>query len=393
MLHPHHGGTDGGAAGENRSQQASDRRTASVSSEETHVDNISFISHMSSLGRGVGGGANLASIEAAADSIIHPHSGREPHREGRGAHSTAGDAIDEEDASTTSIAKQFFITGLPLTASALAQFSLNMVIVSVIGRCLGVAELGGASLALGIVNATGFAFGAGLCGALETVLSHTYGAFEQRVAAAEAAQLVARESGSGEIPPDPPRTLYMYGIYAQRMAVILFVIAFPLGVVLCFIDGLLELLGESSAVIFFTGVWCRYALFGIPAALAYQLVQRYYSCQHITKPLSVALIAAALANPVLQIVFVKLFGFRGSPIAWILLMVSIVGGLVGYMAYTGLYKRTWGGLSKEGLQNIGDLTKVAIPSMGVMLSEWSRHDRVPRCVVPEIRTQPGVFVL
>lgn len=62
--------------------------------------------------------------------------------------------------------KKFLLTGWPLTLSTLAQFSLNVVIISVVGKFVGLAELGGASLALGLVNATGFAFGAGLCGAL-----------------------------------------------------------------------------------------------------------------------------------------------------------------------------------------------------------------------------------
>lgn len=82
------------------------------------------------------------------------------------------------------------------------------------------------------------------------------------------------------------------------------------------------------------------------------------------------MIAAALANPALQIIFIKIFGFHGSPIGWLVLMTGIVSGLVGYLWFTGLYKLTWDGWDNKALKNLKALTAIALPSMGVMLSEW-----------------------
>ncbi|EPY25135.1 multidrug resistance protein, MATE family [Strigomonas culicis] len=162
----------------------------------------------------------------------------------------------------------------------------------------------------------------------------------------------------------------MYGIYAQRMCVILLCFAFPLGIILAYADRILSSLGATAEVVHYTGIWCRLSVFGIPATLLYQLLCRYYSCQHNTLPLSVALASAAVANPVMQIAFVNMFGFEGSPIAWLLLMCFIVAGLLTYMWRSGLYKKTWGGWSKKGLEHIGDLLSIALPSMAVMMSEW-----------------------
>jgi multidrug resistance protein, MATE family len=230
--------------------------------------------------------------------------------------------------------------------------------------------MGGASLALGLVNATGFAFGAGLCGALETVLSHSFGLFlyeeKKRKAAAEAA---AARDGT-EVQALVPHTLHIYGIYAQRMVLILLVAAIPLGIILCFADAFLTAVGQSPSIVHYTGMWCRWGVFGIPSAMAFQLLQRYYSCQHLTKPLPVALFGAAFANPVLQYVFVKLFGFSGSPIAWLVLMTGTVAGLIAYLRFTGIYRTTWGGWDIRCTQNVGSLVGVALPSMGMMLSEW-----------------------
>lgn len=314
-------------------------RSDSFDSSDSAMENASFASHFSSMGRGLGAGADLESIAQATVS----------------EENFEHESFTEGEVTIYSLAKRFLLLGYPLSISALAQFSFNTVIISVMGRYLGVEEMGGASLALGLMNATGFAFGSGLCGALETVLSHTYGIFKQKERRGENA---------------PGTTIPMYGVYAQRMALILLATAFPLGAVLCFADRILASVGESIEVIRYTGMWCRVGMFGIPLALAFQLIQRYYSCQHVTKPLSITMVIAALMNVALQLLCVRIFGFFGSAIAWLILMFGINAGLVVYLRYTGLYRLTWCGWSKKGRKNIYSLAKLAIPSMGVMLSEW-----------------------
>ncbi|KAG5491253.1 hypothetical protein JIQ42_01151 [Leishmania sp. Namibia] len=334
------------------------------SGSDVVIENMSFTSHISTAGRGAA--ADLESIAHAIASTSHLTEGGAPLA------ANGEEAVSEmnKDISTMDIVKKFFFVGYPLTLSSLAQFSLNLTIILLIGRLLGLEAMGGTSLALGLVNATGFAFGAGLCGALETVLSHSFGSFrqEEEKRLARAKEVAARAG----IPMEPlaPYTLYMYGIYAQRMTLILIVAAVPLGFVLCFADGLLTAVGESASVVHYTGRWCRWAVFGIPAAMAFQLIQRYYSCQHLTKPLPVALVSAAVANPILQFIFVKLFGFSGSPIAWLIMMTGTVAGLIFYLRYTGQHKLTWGGWDIGCTRNLGSLAKIALPSMGMMLSEW-----------------------
>ncbi|KAK7201242.1 membrane transporter protein [Novymonas esmeraldas] len=327
------------------------------------LENASFTSHISA-----GGSAVVVDLEPIAQAMLQPE-----RRSDAGAPSAA-DGVEaagiSEDVSTTDIVKKFFLVGYPLTLATLAQFSLNLVIILVIGRLLDIEAMGGASLALGLVNATGFAFGAGLCGALETVLSHAYGHFQREEdKRLERAKAVAARTGT-EMEPLVPHTLHMYGVYAQRMTIILLVAAVPLGFVLCFADAFLTAIGESASVVHYTGQWCRWAVFGVPSAMAFQLIQRYYSCQHLTKPLPVALFAAAIANPILQYVFVKLFGFAGSPIAWLILMTGTVAGLIFYLRFTGQEKLTWGGWDVRCTQNLGSLVNIALPSMGIMLSGW-----------------------
>lgn len=351
-------------------------RSALTHQSDVLVENVSFASHLSDVGRSAA--ADLGSIATVTlpPDVAHMSTAGSSDGE-RGGETNAASQLDGNIASSQ-IVINFLLTAYPLSLSMLAQFSINMVILIVIGKMLDIEAMGGVSLALGLVNATGFAFSAGLCGALETVLSHTYGMFKGAGAtgggdgggdndgAGEAAGSMAEPPASSS----PPQTMHIYGIYAQRMTIILIIAAVPLGLVLCFADKLLSSLGESGKVIYYTGVWCRWAVFGIPATMAYQLIQRYYSCQHVTKPLPFALFTGALMNPLLQITFVKMFGFVGSPIAWLVLMVGIVLGLLGYLRYSNLYKLTWGGWDVRCTKDIGSLTAVALPSMGVMLSEW-----------------------
>lgn len=317
------------------------------------MDNMSFRSNISVMGH--------AQASTIAFEAVRPDD-----EYGNGSFIENGVAHEQPKELTIKVMlHQFFFTAYPLTISVLAQFSFNVAIIAVIGSFVGVDELGGAALALGLVNATGFAFGAGLCGALETVLSHTYGA----ATSAENDRLEEIPTANAMGPSATPGLL-MYGTYAQRMSIILFVVAFPMGFILCFADVIMGWVGEKPAAVYYTGLWCRYAVFGIPCTMIYQLIMRYYSCQHSTKPVSVALVLAAAANPVLQIVFIKLFGFSGSPFAWLLLITSICVGLVVYLWRSGLYKKTWGGWDRRAYENIGSLLSIALPSMGVMMSEW-----------------------
>lgn len=55
---------------------------------------------------------------------------------------------------------------IPLGFAGIAQFSTTTVLVAMVGKLVGVDELGATSLAFGLINATAFAFASGFCGAL-----------------------------------------------------------------------------------------------------------------------------------------------------------------------------------------------------------------------------------
>lgn len=59
----------------------------------------------------------------------------------------------------------------------------------------------------------------------------------------------------------------LYGTYAQRMTLMLIIIALFLGPVLAFSDVILKMLGQQPSVTVYTGQFCRAALFGVFPAM------------------------------------------------------------------------------------------------------------------------------
>ncbi|CCW61436.1 unnamed protein product [Phytomonas sp. EM1] len=363
------------------------------------VQNLSIVSHMAALGHGACGvEPNMDNIAATAQSFTDRARSELPC-ERHVEDDRGGDNIPSDENQTTKsvtnmeLVKSFLISGFPLTLASIAQFSINASTVAIIGKFLGADQMGGATLALSLVNATGFAFGTGLCGALETVLSHTYGEWEKKKQLAtesetdvncfpstEAGASCRSRTGAMQVTTESNVTaverggsapsLYMYGTYTQRMILILLAAALPLGVILCFTDKLLKVFGESPVSIYYMGRWCRIVIFGLPVTLCLPLIQRYYSCQRVTKPLLVATFVAAAVHPGLQIAFIKLMGFEGSPMMWVFLMLGLLLGIIAHLRWTGLYRLTWGGWNKRSTQNLGTLVKLALPSMGIMMCEW-----------------------
>lgn len=248
--------------------------------------------------------------------------------------------------STRDILKRIIVISLPLSFAQMAQFSISVFMFSVVGK-LGVNELGGASIAYGLINATAFAFASGFCGALETVLSHTYG----------------RDKKSK-----------LYGIYTQRMFLMLMLIGLLLTPAILYMDRLLLRLGQDPVVVSFTGQFCRISVWGVFPAMLLELLRRYFACQHLNNPLSVNLIVSAAVFPLVLITLVHFFGFVGAPVSWCILMTFMSGGLLLYLHVTKLHKNTWGGWDDAAYRQWWPLLKLALPSMGMMFSEWIALD-------------------
>ncbi|KPA86417.1 hypothetical protein ABB37_00591 [Leptomonas pyrrhocoris] len=249
----------------------------------------------------------------------------------------------DSSASTAKLVSVVVVRSLPLGLAAVAQMSINVVLVAMTGRMVGEAALGATTLACGLLNATAFSFAAGFSGALETVLSHSYGR-------------------------DPNSKLF--GVYAQRMSLMLLVVSAFVGPILAFSDSFLIAIGQNVHVAHHTGQFCRVALFGVYSVMLLEMMRRYFACQHLNTQLSVNLIVGAVSFPFVLWVCLKLFGFHGAAIGWVILMACMPSSLFIYLYATGKYKKTWGGWDPAALANWRPLLRLAFPSMAMMMSEW-----------------------
>ncbi|EKG03170.1 membrane transporter protein, putative [Trypanosoma cruzi] len=255
--------------------------------------------------------------------------------------------------------------GLPLSASQVSQFSFIIVMFFFAGH-LGVQELGSVSIAIGILNATGFAFGSGLCGALETLLSHSYGL---------------------------DRRSTMYGVYAQRMFLILMLFSVPLAILLSCLTPILIAIGEPTYVAEEVGSFCLICVLGLPAIMLLELLRRYYASQHRSNPVFLTLAMAAILNPLVQYICVFFGGYKGIALGWVVLLLIMDITLVIYLRVSGLYRHTWGGWNMAAFQNWTPMLKLAIPSLGMAFSEWSAMEVNSVCAGFMSSVQLGAYAI
>ncbi|TNN66078.1 Multidrug and toxin extrusion protein 1 [Liparis tanakae] len=115
---------------------------------------------------------------------------------------------------------------------------------------------------------------------------------------------------------------------------------------------------------------------GLPATFMYSLQARYLQNQGIIWPQVITGIVVNLLNVLINYIFLYLFnmGVAGSAIANTMSQFSLASVLYAYIMWKGLHKATWGGWSKECLQDWGSYINLAIPSMIMMCVEWWTYE-------------------
>jgi MATE family multidrug resistance protein len=241
---------------------------------------------------------------------------------------------------------------VPITVSTAAQFSVVTVNLSFVGK-LGVAELGGAATGVMITNSTAFAVATGLCGALDTMLSQIYGAN-----------------------PNDRR----FGRETQRMACMLLCVSFPIALLWWNVGALLTFIGQPAEVVAHTSTFVRLMLPGLPAILGLEVLKRYMQAQHITAPITVAVFAAAVGNPiVLNFTIESLgLGFSGSPVGWCIVLLTMASGLLAYLLLPSNAARcgqTWAGWEwGSAWTGWKPLLRLGLPCLGITMAEWTTFE-------------------
>ncbi|XP_034044603.1 multidrug and toxin extrusion protein 1-like [Thalassophryne amazonica] len=231
----------------------------------------------------------------------------------------------------------------PVVLSQLMSFMISFISMVFCGH-LGKLELAGVSLAIAVVNTTGFSFGSGLAQACDTLISQTY--------------------GSGN--------LKRVGVILQRGILILLLACFPCWAVLINTETILLAGKQIPEVARLSQLYVKVIMPALPADFMYRLQVKYLQNQGIVWPQVVTGAVANVINIAINyiLLFYMKFGIVGSAAASVISQFSLLVLLYMYTCWKGLHKTTWGGWSLDCLQEWGLFIKLAVPTMLMVCLDW-----------------------
>ncbi|XP_034723083.1 multidrug and toxin extrusion protein 1-like [Etheostoma cragini] len=235
----------------------------------------------------------------------------------------------------------------PVIIAQLMVYSVGFVSTVFCGH-LGRTELAGVALATSVINVTGISIGVGLASACDTLISQTFGG----------------------------GNLLKIGVILQRAIFILLLACFPCWAVLVNTESILLAVRQEPEVARLSQMYVNIFMPALPATFMYSLETRYLQNQGIIWPEVITGIVVNILNALINYIFLNVLnlGVAGSAVANTISQFSLAGILYGYIMWKGLHKATWGGWSKECLQDWGSYIHLAIPSMVMMCVEWWTYE-------------------
>uniref|UniRef100_H3BYT6 Multidrug and toxin extrusion protein n=1 Tax=Tetraodon nigroviridis TaxID=99883 RepID=H3BYT6_TETNG len=243
--------------------------------------------------------------------------------------------------------KELFTLAAPAIMAQFLGLALGFVSTVFCGH-LGRVELDSVSLAITVINVTGISVGFGLSSACDTLISQTIGS----------------------------RNVQKVGVIMQRAVLILLLACFPCWAILINTEDILLAVGQEAEVARLAQVYVKIFMPALPARFMYALEIKHMQNQGIIWPEVITGIFVNLLNALLNYIFLYPLnmGVAGSAVANTLSQFSLMGILYCYIVWTGLYKATWTGWSKECLQDWGPYISLAIPSMVMICIEWWTYE-------------------
>uniref|UniRef100_A0A8D3CIN0 Multidrug and toxin extrusion protein n=1 Tax=Scophthalmus maximus TaxID=52904 RepID=A0A8D3CIN0_SCOMX len=229
----------------------------------------------------------------------------------------------------------------------LMSFAVSLVSTIFCGH-LGRTELAGVSLAIAVINVTGISIGYGMSSACDTLISQTFGG----------------------------RNLLRVGVILQRAILILILTCFPCWAILINTELILLAVRQDPEVARVAQLYVKILMPALPATFMYSLETTYLRNQGIIWPQVITGFVVNLLNALINyiVLFALNMGVTGSAVANTVSQFSMAGILFAYIKWKGLHKATWGGWSKECLQDWGSYIHLAIPGMVMMCVEWWTYE-------------------
>ncbi|XP_043574138.1 multidrug and toxin extrusion protein 1-like [Chiloscyllium plagiosum] len=228
------------------------------------------------------------------------------------------------------------------------MISLLDIVSSVFCGHLGKVQLDAVSLAMAVINSSSICIGIGLCTACDTFIAQTYGS----------------------------KNLKRIGVILQRGILILLIACFPCWALFINIEHILLAFKQSPAVAKLSQLYVKIFIPGLPVTFLYQLEIRYLQNQGIIMPQVFTGFIANIFNAVINylLLYVLTLGVPGSAAANVASQYCQLLLLFGYIRWKKLHVQSWGGWSTDCLQEWGNFTRLAIPSLLMICSDWWAYD-------------------
>lgn len=243
-------------------------------------------------------------------------------------------------------------SSIPLVLTFLLQNSLSTVSVFSVGH-LGATELAAVSMGSMTANITGYATIQGIATALDTLCPQAFGA----------------------------KKYYLVGDYMQKCIALIIVVMLPVLFVWTFFGyQLIVLLLPDKETAKLAADYLYFIGPGIPAYIFFECGKRFLQAQGVYHVSTYVLLFAAPSNLIMNIVFVKHFGYLGAPIAVAINYWLMFLGLLVFTVYFVDTEQTpqkihplkcWNGFSyKKAFLGWNKLVTLAVPGWIMLEAEF-----------------------
>ncbi|XP_027110387.2 protein DETOXIFICATION 49-like [Coffea eugenioides] len=232
---------------------------------------------------------------------------------------------------------------LPMILTGLLLYSRSMISMLFLGR-LGDLALAGGSLALGFANISGYSILSGLAMGMEPICGQAFGA----------------------------KRYTLLGLSLQRTVLLLMLTSLPIALLWVNMKTILLFFGQDEAIAHEAQSYLMYTLPDLFAQSLLHPLRIYLRAQSITLPLTFcAALSILLHIPINYFLVTKLsLGIKGVALSGVWTNFNLVASLIIYILISGVYKKTWGGLTTECLKGWQSLLYLSIPSCISVCLEW-----------------------
>ncbi|KAI3793044.1 hypothetical protein L1987_35656 [Smallanthus sonchifolius] len=232
---------------------------------------------------------------------------------------------------------------IPMILTGLLLYSRSMISMLFLGH-LGELALAGGSLAVGFANITGYSVLSGLAMGMEPICGQAFGAKRHT----------------------------LLGLCLQRTILLLLIVSLPIAILWVNMKSILLFCGQDEEIATQAQTYLVYSLPDLLAQSLLHPLRIYLRSQSITLPLTFcAALSIILHIPInYYLVSYLNLGIKGVAISSVWTNFNLVVSLVVYILISGVYKKTWGGVSKECFKGWKSLLNLAIPSCVSVCLEW-----------------------